>query len=263
MSAHCPRSLSAEDLEAETRQLRNVWNNPDGRGYWTSVSNFQIGLWYGSSAFAFMLLRACWHRLCAQLAVPQNDLVSADFYNRAFTLHGTVMMFPLAVPAFEAVAIFLLPPMLGSRAAVSEARVHSASEASSSAEFLSAVRSFSTLPLSGWFIYPLLAPTSETGELWVVVNERDEIGIDLLPDREGSRLLWLALLLLQPACRHATSAATTPRPCRKRHRFGLRLGPHTSFAGIDLQHRPAFRRAISRHGFRRAAWILGRKPRSG
>ncbi len=123
--------------------------------------------------------------------MPQNDLVSADFCNRAFTLHGTVMMFPLAVPAFEAVAIFLLPPMLGARAAVSEARVHSASEASSPAEFLSAVRSFSTLPSSGWFIYPPLAPTSEAGELRVV-NERDEIGSDLLPDREGSRLLWLA-----------------------------------------------------------------------
>ena len=45
----------------------------------------------------------------AQLAVPDNDLLSADLYNQAFTLHGTVMMFLFAVPIFEAVAIFLLP----------------------------------------------------------------------------------------------------------------------------------------------------------
>jgi cytochrome c oxidase subunit I+III len=50
-----------------------------------------------------------------QLAVPDNDVVSAEFFNQAFTLHGTVMMFLFAVPIFEAVAIFLLPQMLGAR----------------------------------------------------------------------------------------------------------------------------------------------------
>ncbi|TIL48947.1 MAG: hypothetical protein E5Y81_27100, partial [Mesorhizobium sp.] len=50
-----------------------------------------------------------------QLAVPDNDFLSADFFNQAFTLHGTVMMFLFAVPIFEAAAIFLLPPMLGAR----------------------------------------------------------------------------------------------------------------------------------------------------
>ena len=51
----------------------------------------------------------------AQLAVPDNDFLSADLYNQVFTLHGTVMMFLFAVPIFEAVAIFLLPQMLGAR----------------------------------------------------------------------------------------------------------------------------------------------------
>ena len=50
-----------------------------------------------------------------QLAVPDNDFLSATFYNQVFTLHGTAMMFLFAVPIFEAVAIILLPQMLGAR----------------------------------------------------------------------------------------------------------------------------------------------------
>src|SRR3546814_17028036 len=48
-------------------------------------------------------------------AVPDNDLVSAGMFNQVFTLHGTVMMFLFAVPIFAAVAIRLLPDMMGAR----------------------------------------------------------------------------------------------------------------------------------------------------
>ena len=51
----------------------------------------------------------------AQLAVPENDLISADLYNQAFTLHGSAMMFLFAVPIFEAVAVLLMPQMLSAR----------------------------------------------------------------------------------------------------------------------------------------------------
>src|SRR3546814_5021712 len=50
-----------------------------------------------------------------QLAVPENDFVSAEFYDQLFTLHGSVMMFLFAVPILEAVAILLLPEILASR----------------------------------------------------------------------------------------------------------------------------------------------------
>ncbi|RUU08082.1 cytochrome ubiquinol oxidase subunit I, partial [Mesorhizobium sp. M7A.T.Ca.TU.009.01.3.2] len=105
---------SAEKIEEE--QLRLVWKTPIGWRYWTSVNNTQVGLWYGGAAFAFMLFGGVLALLVrTQLAVPGNNFLSADFYNQAFTLHGTVMMFLFAVPIFEAVAIFLLPPMLGAR----------------------------------------------------------------------------------------------------------------------------------------------------
>ncbi len=103
-----------EDKAAEEKRLRTVWSNPTGWRYWTSVNNTEVGLWYGSTAFAFMLFAGLLGLLVrAQLAVPENDLLSAEFYNQVYTLHGTVMMFLFAVPIFEAVAIFLLPSMLG------------------------------------------------------------------------------------------------------------------------------------------------------
>ena len=43
------------DRAAEEVQLREVWATPSGWRYWTSVNNTQVGLWYGSAAFAFML----------------------------------------------------------------------------------------------------------------------------------------------------------------------------------------------------------------
>ena len=50
-----------------------------------------------------------------QLARPDNDLISADRYNEIFTMHGTTMMFLFAVPVMEAMAIYLIPLMLGTR----------------------------------------------------------------------------------------------------------------------------------------------------
>lgn len=50
-----------------------------------------------------------------QLAVPDNELVTQDFYNQLFTMHGTTMMFLFAVPAMEALGVMLLPQMLAAR----------------------------------------------------------------------------------------------------------------------------------------------------
>ena len=100
----------------QEERLGKVWETPKGWRYWTSVNNTQVGLWYTATAFIFMLFAACSALMIrAQLAVPDNDFLSAELYNQVFTLHGTVMMFLFAVPIFEAVAIFLLPPMLGAR----------------------------------------------------------------------------------------------------------------------------------------------------
>ncbi len=112
-------SPSAEEMErraAQEARLRRVWASPRGWRYLSDVNNTEVGLWYTGAAFLFMLFAGVLALLVRlQLAVPENDLLTAGFYNQAYTLHGTVMMFLFAVPIFEAVAIVILPQMLAAR----------------------------------------------------------------------------------------------------------------------------------------------------
>jgi len=101
---------------AQEERLDRVWAQPEGWRYWSAVNNSEVGIWYICTAFGFMLFAGVLGLMIrAQLAVPQNDLLSAELYNQVFTLHGTAMMFLFAVPIFEAVAILLLPAIMGAR----------------------------------------------------------------------------------------------------------------------------------------------------
>lgn len=161
------------DKAAEEKQLRKVWANPAGWRYWTSVNNTEIGLWYGSTAFAFMLFAGLLGLLVrAQLAVPNNDLLSAEFYNQVYTLHGTVMMFLFAVPVFEAVAIFLLPSMLGARE-LPFPRLGAFGFWSFliGGVFVCGSIFFNAAPNAGWFMYPPLATSEQAGigaDIWLL-----------------------------------------------------------------------------------------------
>jgi cytochrome c oxidase subunit 1 len=51
-----------------------------------------------------------------ELATPQGDLMSADAYNKAFTLHGVIMVFFFLIPSIPAtLGNFLIPPMIGAK----------------------------------------------------------------------------------------------------------------------------------------------------
>jgi cytochrome c oxidase subunit I+III len=69
------------------------------------------------TGFFFLLLGGSFDSLVMrlQLAVPDNDLVSPQFYNELFTNHGSVTMFLVILPIFEGFAILVLPSMMGSR----------------------------------------------------------------------------------------------------------------------------------------------------
>ncbi len=106
-----------------------------------------------------------------------------------------------------------------------------------------------------------------TAALWTVVNERDELGSDLVPDYLTSvqrrRLLRLAVQLLRPA-RRRPRAAAAPRPGRQGDRARLRARPAHGVArpGV-VGGRDACRRRsrdgmfVGQHG----SW--NRKPPSG
>jgi cytochrome c oxidase subunit I+III len=101
---------------AQAERLREAWKSPSGWRRLSDVNNSVVGVWYTATTFAFFLFAGMLALLIrSQLAVADNDLVPADLYNQAFTVHGSVMMFLFAIPIFEAIAVLLLPQLLGAR----------------------------------------------------------------------------------------------------------------------------------------------------
>ena len=114
MSNALPNDLPRPPRELE--QLKAAWEPPTGWRLLKSVNNTHIGLFYIGTALLFFVGAGVLALLMrAQLAMPGNTLLSAATYNQFFTMHGTVMMFLFAVPVVEAVAVYMLPQMLGAR----------------------------------------------------------------------------------------------------------------------------------------------------
>jgi cytochrome c oxidase subunit 1 len=92
----------------------------DRRGPWswlTTVDHKRIGVMYGATALVFFLVGGVEALLIRiQLAVPDNDFLSADRYNGLFTMHGTTMIFLVVMPLGLAfLGNFVLPLQLGAR----------------------------------------------------------------------------------------------------------------------------------------------------
>ncbi|MEO3433643.1 cytochrome c oxidase subunit I [Inquilinus sp. CAU 1745] len=156
------RSLSEkEDRErrkGQEERLRKAWETPGGFRYWSAVNNSEVGIWYIATSFFFMLFAGVLGLMIrAQLAVPENDLLSADLYNQVFTMHGTVMMFLFAVPILEAVAILILPQILAARD-LPFPRLSSFGYWSFliGGVFVCGSIFFGAAPDGGWFMYPPL-----------------------------------------------------------------------------------------------------------
>ena len=88
-------------------------------GLWswiTTVDHKRIGIMYGTTAFLFFLLGGVEALLIrVQLAVPNNDFVSAEFYNQLFTMHALTMIFLALMPLTVAFFNFIVPLQIGAR----------------------------------------------------------------------------------------------------------------------------------------------------
>jgi cytochrome c oxidase subunit 1 len=104
-------------LEIERRQLAETWRVPRGVvGWFMATDHRTIGIRYIVTAFVFFIfagLLAAAMRL--QLALPDNHVLGPDRYNQVFTVHGLTMMFLFAVPVMEAMGVYLVPLMVGTR----------------------------------------------------------------------------------------------------------------------------------------------------
>jgi cytochrome c oxidase subunit I len=160
------------DQATEEKQLARAWARPKGLASFSDVNNSVIGVWYITAAFVFMIFGGVLALIMrTQLAVPDNNLISAETYNQMFTLHGTVMMFLFAVPIFEAVAILILPAMLGARdLPFPRLSAFGFWCFAIGGVFVCGSIFFNAAPDAGWFMYPPLS-TEQSGigaDVWLL-----------------------------------------------------------------------------------------------
>jgi len=98
-------------------RLERTWGDAPGLWGWlTTTDHKKIGRRYMVTAFVFMALAGVLAlAMRVQLSGPEKALMTPDRYNQLFTMHGTTMMFLFAVPVMEAMAIYLVPLMIGTR----------------------------------------------------------------------------------------------------------------------------------------------------
>src|SRR5882672_526763 len=81
-----------------------------------TVDHKQLGLMYIATALLFLLVSGSMAAVIrAQLAVPNNHFLSPQVFNRAFTMHGTAMVFLVGMPIIAGLMNYLVPLMIGTR----------------------------------------------------------------------------------------------------------------------------------------------------
>jgi cytochrome c oxidase subunit 1 len=82
----------------------------------STVDHKRLGIMYILYALIFLLIGGVEATIMRiQLMVPHNDFVSPQVFNRMFTMHGTTMIFFVAMPIVFGFANYLLPLMIGAR----------------------------------------------------------------------------------------------------------------------------------------------------
>jgi len=106
-----------EQRERDRQTLLETWaDRPGLMGWLTTVDHKRIGRRYITTAIVFFVLAGIMAMLMRiQLSRPDNHFLGPDRYNQLFSMHGSVMMFLFAVPVMEAVAVYMVPLMVGAR----------------------------------------------------------------------------------------------------------------------------------------------------
>jgi cytochrome c oxidase subunit I+III len=109
--------LTPENLELERVELEETWSKSPGIIGWLSNTDHKsVSMRYIVSTFVFFSfggVLALFMRL--QLARPEGQVLGPDLYNQFFTTHGSTMMFLFAVPVMQAMGLYLVPLMIGTR----------------------------------------------------------------------------------------------------------------------------------------------------
>ena len=162
----------------------------------------------------------------AQLAVPNNTLISSEHYNELLTMHGTTMIFLFVVPVMAGFGNYFVPLMIGAR----DMAFPRLNALSFWLLLLGGIVFYATLfchpPEAGWWSYPPLS------------------SIQLLPERRPGRVD-----LPDPHHRHLLAARRDQllRDDRQHARARDELGPAAAVHLVDPGLRdPADHRAAGR-----------------
>src|SRR6516164_5581598 len=104
-----PESLSGTRAEGRTwLETLHEWV--------ITVDHKKLGLLYIGTALFFLVLGGIEATIMRiQLAVPHNHFVSPQVFNRMFTMHGTTMIFFVAMMILFGFGMYLIPLMIGAR----------------------------------------------------------------------------------------------------------------------------------------------------
>ncbi|MBA3297647.1 MAG: cbb3-type cytochrome c oxidase subunit I, partial [Acidobacteria bacterium] len=96
----------------------NYLNNGHGLASWLLTKDHKrIALLYLVSITGFFILGGLFaFMIRLELLTPAGDVMTAETYNKMFTMHGVVMVFFFLIPSIPAVlGNFLIPIMIGAK----------------------------------------------------------------------------------------------------------------------------------------------------
>ena len=116
MNANQP-TAEPELVPEPAPRVQNYLSDHTVRSWLLTTDHKRIGLLYLFSILIFFAIAAFAAALIrVELLTPNGDVLSAEMYNRMFTLHGVLMVWLFLIPSIPSVlGNFVLPLMLGAR----------------------------------------------------------------------------------------------------------------------------------------------------
>jgi cytochrome c oxidase subunit 1 len=110
-----PRAVPIEERPASRADYLNI--SFGVRSWLLTTDHKRIAILYLASITIFFFIGGLFATLIRlELATPKGDFVTADTYNKLFTMHGVVMIFLFLIPSIPAVfGNFLVPLMVGAK----------------------------------------------------------------------------------------------------------------------------------------------------
>ena len=130
-------------------KLSGIWS------WITTVDHKRIGVMYGVSALSFFILGGVEAlAIRTQLAMPNQSIVGAHFYNSLVTMHATTMIFLMVMPLSAAFFNYMVPLMIGARdVAFPRLNAFSFWTFLFGGLFINSSFFFGEAPAAGWFGY--------------------------------------------------------------------------------------------------------------